>query len=194
MLSNDNCHYQNYSWQGWVYPKRSAPTPFQLQAHEKSLSSTPKHLWDVQLSASGESAATNTEQKETSHRNLNTFTSFSEWINLKEQKECSKKGPSGNNFFREKKHHRSSTGLLSQSSSCTLLLQFSTLLSPSSTFLQRSTIDKMSSASSPNTRKPPCRISYSNHNIHSQAGTPPLCNHFNHTSLLHTYQLTKQVP
>lgn len=79
-----------------------------------------------------------------SHRNPNTFTSFNEQINLKEQKECSEKGPSGNNFCREKK--------LSQSSSiqtCTLPLQFSTPLSPSSTLSQSSTTNKMSSASSP---------------------------------------------
>lgn len=157
----------------------------------KSLSGTPKHLWDVQLSTSDKSAATNTELKEMSHRNLNTFTSFNEWMDLKEQKECSKKGPSGNNFCREKKHHKFHWVAVPEQlySDITLLLQFSTLL-PLLHFYraQQSTRWVLPS----NLPKPPCCISYSNHRIHSQAGTAPA--HFNYTSLLHTYQPTKQVP
>lgn len=47
---------------------------------------------------------------ELSHTNSNIFATFKEWNNLAEQKKCSKKGPSGNNFYREKKSiSRSST-------------------------------------------------------------------------------------
>lgn len=123
----------------------------------KSLSGTLKHLWDVQLSTSDKSSATNTELKEMSHRNLNTFTSFNEWMDLKEQKECSKKGPSGNNFCREKKHHKFHWAAVPEQlysdMHSAITIQYP---SPSSTFLQSSTIDKMSSASSSNLPKPPC--------------------------------------
>lgn len=140
------------------------------------------------------SVATNTELKEMSHRNLNTFTSFNEWMALKEQKECSKKCPSGNNFWKEKKHHKfhwvAVPEQLYSDMHSAITIQYP---SPSSTFLQSSTINKMSSASSSNLLKPCCCISYSNHHIHPQAGTAPFCNHFNYTSLLCTHQLVKQI-
>lgn len=81
-------------------------------------------------------AATNTELKEMTHRNLNIFTSFNEWINLKEQKKYSKKGPLGNIFCREKKHQQKFHWAVVPEqfySDIHSLLQFSTL-SPFSLF------------------------------------------------------------
>lgn len=87
----------------------------------------PKHIQDIQLNTSDMLAATHIEL---SHTNSNIFATFNEWINLAEQKKCSKKGPLGSNFCTKKKKKsisRRSTVLLSQNSSiqtCTLLLQF----------------------------------------------------------------------
>lgn len=129
-----------------------------------------------------------------SHRNLNIFASFNEWISLKEQKKYSVKGPSGNNFCGEKKHQQKfhwavvPEQFYSDMHSSTVQYPF-----PFFPSLQGLTIGKMISASSSNLTKPSCSISYSNHNIHPQIRTDSLCNHFNYISLLHTNQPTKQV-
>lgn len=124
-----------------------------------------------------------------SHRNLNIFASFNEQINLEEQKKCSKKGPSGNNFWREKKKHQQKfhwAVVLEQFYSDThsaITIQY---LFPFSPFLKSLTIGKMSSASFSNLPKSSCSISYSNHNIHPQTRTDPFCNHFNYACCIPT--------
>lgn len=60
----------------------------------------PKHIQDIQLNTSDMLAATHIEL---SHTNSNIFATFNEWINLAEQKKCSKKGPLGSNFCTKKK-------------------------------------------------------------------------------------------
>lgn len=116
----------------------------------RSLSSTPKCPWDVQLSASDKSAATNTELKETSHRNLNTFTSFNEWIDLKEQKNVLREARQGTTFAGKEASQKFHWAAVSEQPysdmHSAITIQYP---SPSSTFLQSSTIDKMNSASSP---------------------------------------------
>lgn len=86
-----------------VVARDGLPQPFitllKLYFHRKYIKH-PKHIQDIQLNTSDMLAATHIEL---SHTNSNIFATFNEWINLAEQKKCSKKGPIREQLLHKKK-------------------------------------------------------------------------------------------